>query len=327
MSFTPLGRPGHAVRLRRRVLAAAALAGLILLALPVPPAHAQPRPAASGEVLAIEQSSYVTEQQNFTVSMQVTDPANISLAYFTFCQLTNSLCYAPVRMTLQNTNWFVGTTKPMSSYRGMVVGIAAGYNITIDHTNNVNTSLPAMPNAFGNLTVATTNVGWYMFQMTVGPQLFGLRGAVHDGATGSAVSGATVTLTALASATINGSGAYPAATNETTTNASGGFAFTCLVNGSYTLTVTAAGLPTSNETVQISGNDAVHNVALITSSSGQPVQGGSAGLFGGLSATLIAVIVVVALAALAGGLLLMKRRRGPPTQGKAPAGGDAPPQG
>ncbi|MCI4321713.1 MAG: carboxypeptidase-like regulatory domain-containing protein, partial [Thermoplasmata archaeon] len=244
---------------------------------------------ASGPVLAITQSTRVSEQQAFTVSVQVADPANVTDAYFLFCQLTSSVCYLPVTMTLHGTNWFVGTTKPMSSYHGMAPGVVAGYNISLDYRDGVNLTYPSLPNTFGNLTVATTVVNEYMYEMSVAPLVFGLSGVVHDSSTGAAVAGATVTLA-------NSSGA----TNSTTSGSTGAYSFGSLPNGTYQLSVSEHGYETSSQSVTIAGLTATANVPLTnTTSKPHPASTSwwsSLGPSGQLSLEIVPVVVVLVAA-------------------------------
>src|SRR5579863_8734873 len=152
-----------------------------------------PHPAANPAV-EIYQTGYITEQGNFTVSMQVTSTTGIHFVFFTFCQLSSPVCYTPVIMTLHGSNTYSGTTNRMSSYLGMVEGVHAGYNITIQYSDGSNVTEPNLPNTFTNLTLAQEVGGEYMFEMTVSPQLYGFSGVVDDSTTGAAVAGAAVSL-------------------------------------------------------------------------------------------------------------------------------------
>jgi hypothetical protein len=273
--------------------------------------HAVPAPkTVTGGVLAITQSSRVSEQQSFTVSVQVADPANVTQAFFLFCQLTSSKCYLPVPMTLHGTNWFVGTTNPMTSYRGMSPGVVAGYNVSLDYRDGVNVTYPSLPNPFTNLTISTTVTGEYMFEMSVAPMGFGLSGVVHDSATGKALSGASVSL-------LNSSGS----TNSTTTASTGGYSFAGVSNGTYQLTVSAPGFQTSSESLKVAGQSTQANFALTNPSEQGPPpakSGWSAGLTQPVVLGSIVGVVVLGLAA----LLVYRRRRGPPS-GPAARSGDA----
>src|SRR5215472_16772091 len=100
--------------------APALLVGALLLAGLAVPATPH-RPDASGpQVLALYQSpANITEQSAMTVALQVADPVGIAHVWFTFCQLTSSVCYLPITMNPQPGNWNVGTTYPMTDYSGM----------------------------------------------------------------------------------------------------------------------------------------------------------------------------------------------------------------
>ncbi|MCI4358293.1 MAG: carboxypeptidase-like regulatory domain-containing protein [Thermoplasmata archaeon] len=227
--------------------------GAALLLVGIGGAFAQaPKGAPTVVVQAINQSSRITEHDSLTVSIEVASTANIQLVFFNFCRLTESVCYAPVIMSQQGSNWFVGTTKPMSSYRGMAVGVSAGYNITLQLTNNVNVTEPGLPNAFTNLTVAESVVpGYYYYKMTVANPLFALSGMVYDSTTGHALAGATVSL-------LPGS-------NTTTTSAAGAYSFSGLLNGSYTVSVSEHGYRSSSTTVAVAGSDAVADLRITNS--------------------------------------------------------------
>ncbi|MCI4351237.1 MAG: carboxypeptidase-like regulatory domain-containing protein [Thermoplasmata archaeon] len=227
-----------------------AVVGLLALGLTGWAAAETPRGSPS-VVLAIYQTSHITVHDNFTVSLRVGDTSGITFMYFTFCQLTSSKCYSPVIMSPQGSNWYVGTTKPMTSYSGMIDGVRAGYNITIVYSDNHNVTEPTVPNPFANLTIATSVTGEFMFQMTVSPLVFGLHGIVADSTTGRALVGAHVALTP--------------GTNTTTTDAAGSYSFAGLVNGTYTLSVSFHGYRSTNATVAISGHDATQNVAVANS--------------------------------------------------------------
>lgn len=278
--------------------AALALTGLLLLGLAGGAAAQAPR-ASSTSVVTIYQSTYVTEQENFTVWMQVGNTANIQFVYFTFCQLTNSQCYLPVIMKPHGGGWYVGSTNPMSTYHGMTVGVQAGYNITIDFTDNSTQVEPTYPNPFTNLTLGQTLTGEYMFVMSVSPNVYGLSGVVDDAATGAAVAGASVTLA-------------PGGLT-TTTSSSGAYAFSQLVNGSYTVSVSGAGYRNISQPVTIAGGNAVQNIE-VSSSSASPGGGGTSNggllsVFSGPNAWMVIVPVVVVVVAAGAGLALLRRRR------------------
>ncbi|MHB8352116.1 MAG: carboxypeptidase-like regulatory domain-containing protein [Thermoplasmata archaeon] len=299
----------------RAGFAAWAVAVLFLLAAPAGIGAQAPHTASVG-VLAIYQSSYVPEQGNFSVSMEVADAANVHFAYFTFCQLSSPLCYLPVSMAHQGGNWFVGTTKPMSQYNGMIVGVRAGYNITIEYNNNTNVTEPSVPNPFTNLTVAQSVTGEYMYQMTVMNQLYGLSGGVSDAATGRAISGANVTVTP--------------GIGSVRTGTSGGYSFAGIANGSYTLSASAPGYRSTTETLVIDGRNAVQDLALTNATS--PVRSSHPTLAGTVATLLtspiglglLAVIVVaVAWVAITRSKSGQKAPRAPP---EPPADGGSAPQ-
>ena len=242
-------------------------------------------------MVAIDQTPSVTEQSTFTVAMQLSSSTNVQLVYFTFCQITSPVCYSPVRMTAQGSNWFSGTTLPMSSYPGMRPGAVAGYNITIEYTDNSTFSEPALPNVFGNLTVVDSVSGQYEYRMSVEPLVFALSGVVTDGASGAPVVGAVV--------------AMSPGTNSTVTSAMGMYDFPGLTNGTYRLLVTASGYDLQNATVDVSGQNATHDFALVnaTRSTGPPGGSGpSIGLgsiWNGPARYAVVAIVVSAVALLA----------------------------
>jgi hypothetical protein len=290
-------------RIRTTGLGAALLAGVLLLSLAGGGAAREPG-THSGNVVAISQSVYTTEQSNFTVSLKVANSTGISFVYFTFCQLSSPLCYLPVSMLPQPGNWFVGTTKAMTQYNGMTVGVRAGYNITIEYSDDVNVTEPSVPNAFGNLTIAQSVTGEYMFQMTVMNQLYQLGGAVTDQATGRAIGGAVVSVS-------------PGGESAVTTSSSGLYSFTGLANGTYTLSVSASGYPDSSATVPISGGNAVKDFTLsngTTSSNGggSNPQHSSTNLLSGTTGLALIGGVVAVLAALALLLVLRGRRKASP---------------
>ena len=305
-------RPFRAAADRRRgfsgwtsAVAVAACALLLTGLAATPAAHASR--SASGLVLQIYQSPYTTEQDSFTVSLQVANTTGIQFVYFTFCQLSSPLCYLPVAMKLQNTNWYVGTTEPMYNYSGMTVGVKAGYNITIVYADNSNVTEPAIPNTFSNLSISTSVTGEFMFQMTVSPQLFGLSGVVKDSASGAPVAGATVNLT-------------PGNFTPVTTDSTGGYAFAGLLNGTYSVSVSRAGFHSSSSTVTIAGSSAVKDVAL--SNASRSTGGSDGGFPGGLLSGFTPILIAVAaLAVVAGLVLLWRRKRGPASAGPEGAAG------
>jgi len=298
---------------RRRAAALAVLSVFALLALGAVPIGgstvAAHRAAASAPqyVIGVRQSpAWITEQSTMTVAVQVLDPANVSLAYFTFCQITNSLCYLPRAMTLNATGWFVGTTLPMTQYAEMKVGISAGYNITVEYKNGTNVTAPSVPNPFPNLILVQSVTGENLYQMTVRNQVYVLTGTVTN-ASGAPLAGATVSLS-------------PSNDSPATTNASGAYSFAAVPNGTYTVSVSMTGFPTQNESVQVQGSNAqARAVVLGTASSGKGPGGGSgSGTSGGggssLSGTdiaLVGVLVVVLVGAPIAFVLARRRRGGP----------------
>lgn len=233
----------------RRARAATLVAALSLLIPLVGLAAGQAAPHAySVQVVAIEQSRNLTAQSTMTISMQVASAANIQFVFFTFCQLTSPVCYTPVVMAPHASNWYVGTTNPMTNYSGMRPGVQAGYNITIEFTDNSTFTEPRLPNAFSNLTVVSSVSGEYMFEVTVRPQVFTLGGVVTDSVTGAGITGATVSLA-------------PGG-NSTVTSGTGAYAFDNLFNGTYTLSVTVSGYNSSAATVVVAGQSQVKDFAL-----------------------------------------------------------------
>jgi hypothetical protein len=279
---------------------AALLAGVLLLSV-VGGAGAQAPRTHSGNVLAIEQSAYTTEQSNFTVSLKVANSSGITFVYFTFCQLSSPLCYLPVSMLPQGNNWYVGTTKPMTQYNGMTVGVRAGYNITIEYSDNTNVTEPSVPNPFGNLSIAQSVTGEYMFQMTVMNQLYQLSGEVSDKATGKAIGGASVSIS-------------PGNDSSVMTSASGLYSFPSLANGTYTLSISASGYPDTTTTVPISGGNAVKDVTLTNGTSpsnggGSKPQSASSNWLTGTTGLAVVGGVVVVLVVLSLVVLLRSRRK------------------
>jgi hypothetical protein len=254
----------------------------------------QPASAAVPSAVALYQSpGNITEQGALSVHLQVTDSTNIQQVFFTFCQLTSSVCYLPVVMAAQGGNWFVGTTNPMTSYHGMTVGVRAGYNITIVLNDNTTVYEPNLPNQFGNLTVAQTVTGEYMFAMSVSDHVYALSGTVSSAATGTAVAGANVTLTAARSWT-------------TTTDSAGTYTFNGIGNGTYVVSVSGGGYLLNNVTVAVAGQNVVQDVQL-SHEAVPPQKGGTSsnGVLGVLTtptglvglAVLAVLVVIVGLVA------------------------------
>ena len=278
-------------------------------------AAAAPRPhVTAARVLAITQSPMtVGETDTVTVSLQVNDTSNIQQIYFTFCQLTSSRCYLPVVMTPQASNWFVGTTEPMTAYPGMNPGVSAGYNITLLYTDNSTSFEPSVPNAFSNLTLATTVTGEYVFKVTVATPTYGLSGRVYDSASGSGVAGATVSLS-------------PGNATAVTTDATGAYAFAPMPNGSYTIWVNRSGYLNSSLSVLITNASVVKDVGL-TASAVPKAHTEPQSPFGFLSTpvgmlAIVALLVVVAVVVIALARRGRSRRGGPasPPSGSPPAG-------
>jgi hypothetical protein len=309
---------------RRGPPAAAGLAvsvALLVLAVSLGGAHAAAARPASVSVLALNPTTTVTEQSTFSLAMHVSDATHIQFAYFTFCQLSSPVCYMPVAMTDQGGNWFVGTTKPMTSYPGMTLGVRAGYNVTIQFTDNTTQTEPTVPNPFGNLTIAQSVTGEYMFQMTVSEPPFVLSGVVSNAVTGTPLSGATVSIA-------------PGNGTVVTTNATGTYSFWGLANGSYTVSAAAAGYVTTTHAVVIAGKNIEQNLSIPTTSSSPSNTGGSGShkgaMLGPITAANVWVLaVVVAAVVVLLALLLLLRRRGRSARPAPPdgtgAGGPTPP--
>ncbi|MCI4318944.1 MAG: carboxypeptidase-like regulatory domain-containing protein [Thermoplasmata archaeon] len=308
-----------------RKLASVFALGACALLLAASGVSAESPKSNSSLIVAIYQSNHITEHQRFTVSVQVASTTGISYAYFNFCQLTSPVCYRPVAMTLHAPNWYVGTTNPMSSYYQMVPGSRAGYNITIVYTDNHNITVPAFPNAFSNLTVATeVGSGWFMFAMSVSNLTFNLTGVVQDSTTSGVLAAAHLTLNAQ-----NGS------TTTAVTSGEGAYTFGAVQNGTYRLEVAHPGYKTTNQTVVVDGRDTVQNVPLTNASApaGKKTSGGG-GLSGFLTNSFAGVpgwaivaallVVVVALVAVA---LMRKRRRFGATGRSESSGATTPPSG
>jgi hypothetical protein len=284
-----------------------AVVGLLVLVVVLGNATAAPRPAL-WNVLAIKQSSYVTEQSTFTVSLEVANPANIQLMYFSFCQLTKGLCYTPpITMVDQaGTNWFVGTTNRMTSYAGMTVGVRAGYNITIEYANQTNVTEPTMPNPFTNLTVASSVTDEYMFEMTVMNQEYGLSGVISNSQTGAPIPGASVSLS-------------PGNDSPTTTSATGVYSFAGLPNGTYAVSVSEEGVGSGGGAVTISGSNVSQDFE-ISNGSSPPTQP-TAGSGGSSMASIadLSLYVIVPVVAIVIGLLLFSRARKRKARGPPPS--------
>jgi hypothetical protein len=283
----------------------AAVLASVVLSLGVGAGSPQAAAGYQGNVLAIDQSTYTTEQSNFTVSLQVANSTGIQFVYFTFCQLSSPLCYLPVAMTPHGGNWYSGTTKPMTQYSGMTVGVRAGYNITIEYSGNVNLTEPAVPNTFTNLTIASSVTGEYMFQMTVMNQVYGLSGLVTDSVTGAGIAGATVSL----------SGGN---ISTATTTSAGAYSFAQLPNGSYSLSVSERGYGDQVEYVSIDGQSAVRDVALVNpnespAGTGSQNHATSAPFYSSpMGLGLLAAIPVIAIVAVALAVRASRRKGAPP---------------
>lgn len=291
-----LNRRRHAVMARRALAIALAVLTLVIAMQPLATAE---RPAAARftGVTTIYQSNITFPDSRFIVQVQVADPSAVTSAYFTFCQLTSSICYFPDVLHHTTGGWFVGNTSQMSQYGGthpMSVGVRAGYNITIDYANGTNVTEPSLPNQFPGLNVSATVAYQYEYTMIVSPVVFDLTGVVHDAATGAALSGATVKIS-------------PGNTT-TTSSSTGAYSFSNLTNGSYSLTVTAAGFPQFQQSVQIAGQDTTQNLA-VTESPSQPVtthpgSGSPIPVYVWAVGAVIAVVVVLAA------VVLLRRKGG-----------------
>lgn len=277
----------------------AALGGLavaLLVALPGGVARGPASHPATGLVLAVTQTRNVSENDTFTVAVQVANPTLVNFSYFTFCEVTSAKCFPPIAMTSQSGGWFTGSTRPMSSYLGMGAGVSAGYNITIDYKNNTNVTEPRLPNAFANLTVATV-AGSYYYRMTVRPLTFGLTGLVTDQATGAGVAGARVNLTP--------------GVNWTITDSRGNYVFGDLFNGTYELSAARSGYRSSEVAVTINGGATSQNVAITNlTAPPTPVQHpSSAGPFAILEGPVGYAAIGIAVVAIALAAVLVRRRR------------------
>jgi hypothetical protein len=280
-----------------------------------------PRGAVS-PVLAINQGpAVITRQSALTVSLELASTANVVQVYFTFCQLTNSLCYTPQPMSENGTTgWYSGQTGIMMSYHNpnnslVTVGETLGYNITIQYANNTNLTEPTDPNPFGNLKTALSITNVLEFEVVVSNQVYTVSGRVTNATTGSPVAGATVSL-------------LNANQSSTLTNSAGMYTFKNVPNGSYTVSVTGTGYRTSNESVSVSGQNQTRDVTLSSNAAPPPppTQTTSNPLLGteGIGLAVVAVLVVVAVVA----LLMSRKRRGgatPPAEG--PTRSTEPPTG
>jgi hypothetical protein len=293
--------------------ATASLTALFLMGLIIGGATSAPAVRGSAtNVLTIYQSTNITERSTFSVSMELSSSANIKQIYYTFCQLTSSVCYLPVVMApvTGEPNWFEGTTNPMTAYPGMVAGVRAGYNITILFDDNSSVTEPALPNQFGNLTVAQSVTGEYMYEMTVHSEVYQLSGHVYDSATGVGIPGANVTLTP-----------KPGNATATKTNATGAYSFAGLLVGNYTLSVTDGGYQTDNASVAITDQNAQKNITLskaVSIPKGKTTNGTSGGFFGtmeGVSVLVIAAVAVIVVALVAVTVTRRKKEHpSPPSQ-------------
>lgn len=284
----------------RRSLLAICIAALLcasgVVALGTASAAPSARAATSTGVLSVVASPYTTEQSGFTVGMEVSDPSAVQFAYFSFCQLSNPVCYIPAIQLKQNgTDWFSGTTKLMSEYPGMLVGVRAGFNITIDYASG-NVTEPTIPNNFPGVQIGQEVNGAYMFVMSVGPNLYALSGVVKDSVSGVGIAGATVSVSP--------------SDNSTVTAADGSYTLGGLPNGTYTLSISHGGYTTATQGVAINGGNAVQNVPLYNATGPGPTKSSSSGsnlLSNSTVWVAVVVAAVVVIALLAVGLL---RRRG-----------------
>lgn len=299
---------------RRRVIAGTMAALLLVGALVVVPTHAiAPHRADFTSVLAIyETPTLITEANSFTVAMQLASAANINRTFFTFCLLTSSRCFQPVMMEPHPGGWWIGTTKPMSSYSGMNVGVRAGFNISIIYNDSYADVQyePALPNVFANLTIGQEVGNVNMFAITVGQFVYPLGGRVVDATTGAGLAGATVAVT-------------PGNVSSTVTNATGSYAFPGLPNGTYNLSVTKTGYGTQKLQVAIAGGSAFQNVQLTASSSTPPPSHPPASANFFTTSLGLGVLALIVIAAITGILLVARQRRRsrggspPPTTGSS----------
>ena len=224
---------------------------LCLLAISIP---ANASKGTSSSVITIYQSpNIIKESDSLTVYMEFTSTANIQQVYFTFCQIyPKNLCYTPISMVPYGTNWFKGTTETMASYPGMSIGAKAGYNITIEYTDNTTANEPSMPNQFGNMTVVQTLTGENVFEMVVSNWVYSVSGNVYISGTATGIAGATVTLST-----------SPA--QEYTTSSTGAYSSAGVANGTYTITASIAGYVANSSIVTISGQDVSKDIYLLVS--------------------------------------------------------------
>jgi hypothetical protein len=292
-----MGRPGNAVLGRACVVA---LAACTLLLVPGLGAPRSPHPATGG-VLNIVQSRQTTDQQAFNVGIQLSNAANVTFAFYTLCQVTSPVCYAPVAMTANATGWFSGWSKTMPNYPGMTQGVVAGYNITVNFADGSNLTEPALPNSFAGLSVVTTVSGQYEYGMVVQNPVFGLSGVVKDSVTGVGIAGASVKI-------VPGN-------NTTLTDSGGNYHFTGLLNGTYELWVNGTGYHAGSSSVTVSGTAAVQNIPLANSTQPPPNGGGGGGSSSSalplLDLAAIAIVVLVA-AVVAAVVILRGKGKSPP---------------
>ncbi|MGI0052732.1 MAG: carboxypeptidase-like regulatory domain-containing protein [Thermoplasmata archaeon] len=286
----------------RRLRSSAALILVVLLVVlmaGLPAVSATPTSSTEGRsnVLEIYQANNITEQSAFSIHMEVAESSNISLVYFTFCDISADHCFLPIGMTQSSPDWYVGSTLAMSNYNGMPPGAVGGYNISIYYADgsNVSEPLPPASNPFHNLTVAFANSNEYMFEMAVINHSYNMTGVVTDSATHAAIADATVTLNA-------------ENTSPTRSTGDGDYSLSGIQNGTYTLSVAASGYRTSEMTVHVRGGNLVQDVSLSNASSpsggkGPSTSGFGAGFFttptGLGSLAIVALLVVGAVAAIA----------------------------
>lgn len=285
----------------------AAVVAVLLTAIPSG-SSSPPRAEASATVLSVYHTpGRIPQTSPFSVHLEVASTTNIASIWFTFCQLTSSLCYLPVTMNLQKgTDWYVGTTGPMTDYSGMNPGIRGGYNITIEYSDNSTSTEPAIPNAFANQTIAQSVTGEYMYEILVTGEVYSLTGKVVDAKTGAPVVGANVSVNA-------------ANVSTALTNATGGYTLTGIPNGTYNLTVTKGGYTVSTVPIAIAGAASSKDVSLTAAPTTQPAKNSTGGSFfttlPGLGLLLVIVLVVVL-----GGILALRSRRKSPPEPAAPTG-------
>ncbi len=299
-----LGRLVPAVVL---LVALGSVAGVLL-----PPAAAQgpseralAHPAVAQVVSIYQTPSRITQQDKMNVYLELASSTGIEQIYYTFCQLTSSICYTPpVVMQPIGGNWYEGSTKPMTGYSGMTPGIRAGYNITIEYTSGANLTEPSIPNAFSNLTVAQSITGEYLYQMSVSNLTYVLSGQVLNQTSGQPIDGANVTIS-------------PGNGTTSVTNTAGDYSFAGVGNGTYTISVSAAGYHPQAITVAVDGSSVSKQVELTSTASKvtTPAKTSSAPSFWGSTEgylVLVAVAVIVVLVA-ALEVRALRRRRPPNT--------------